>query len=62
MYAQRNINQKRSSRYPSVVKLNASNFREWREDLHTAAIQFDQAGKTLRSGVIPNYREPGRDE
>ena len=47
---------------PSIVKLGSSNFREWREELHIAALQFGNAGKALRSGIKPVYVEPGRED
>jgi hypothetical protein len=44
------------------VKLGSSNFREWREELNIAALQFGNAGKALRSGIKPVYIEPGRED
>lgn len=63
MYAGKNNNKRHGSTYgPSMIKLGASNFREWREELHIAALQFDEAGQSLRSGIAPIFQEPGRDD
>ena len=59
-FAHKNINRKHSPSSPHIVRLGASNFREWREELHIACLQFDQAGKALRAGAMPVYVEPGR--
>ena len=43
-------------------KLISDNFREWRENLEVAALDYAEAGQGFRNGVMPLVRAPTRND